>query len=88
MTGAEINKNGDSGLVPTPTIADKDNFLKGDGTWGTPTPYTLPTASDTTLGGVKIGSGLSITNEGELSTNIPVMTGATSSANGTSGLVP
>lgn len=33
MTGATASENGTSGLVPQPLIADKDKFLKGDGTW-------------------------------------------------------
>lgn len=41
-----------------------DNGLVMD--W-TPVSYTLPTASDQTLGGVKVGSGLSIDNSGVLS---------------------
>ena len=34
MTGATAQADGAKGLVPTPTIADKDKVLKGDGTWG------------------------------------------------------
>lgn len=33
------------------------------------TPYTLPVASDTVLGGIKVGEGLSIDGDGILSTN-------------------
>jgi hypothetical protein len=33
MTGATASINGSSGLVPAPTTAEKDYFLKGDGTW-------------------------------------------------------
>lgn len=33
--GATTINNGTSGLVPRPLIADKDKYLKGDGTWGT-----------------------------------------------------
>ena len=35
FTGATAQANGDSGLVPAPLIADKDKYLKGDGTWAT-----------------------------------------------------
>lgn len=31
--GATSSADGESGLVPKPLIADKDKFLKGDGTW-------------------------------------------------------
>lgn len=33
MTGATASADGTSGLVPAPSISDKDKFLKGDGTW-------------------------------------------------------
>lgn len=47
--------------------------------------YTLPTASSSTKGGVKIGSGLSMSGE---VLSAPVMTGASASAAGAAGLVP
>lgn len=52
------------GLVPHPTTAGAGKFLRADGTWATPSTsgYTLPTASASTLGGVKIGSGLNISS--------------------------
>ena len=34
MIGATSKVDGQSGIVPKPTISDKDKFLKGDGTWG------------------------------------------------------
>ena len=40
FTGATSQHWGTSGLVPTPFSADVDKFLKGDGTWGTPTGTT------------------------------------------------
>lgn len=33
FVGATSSVNGQHGLVPAPTTADKDSFLKGDGTW-------------------------------------------------------
>ena len=55
--------------------------------------YVLPMsyqvkASDSSLGSVMVGSGLAISNTGQLSTTATVMTGATSSSAGTSGYVP
>lgn len=35
FTGASSGADGDAGLVPKPLIADKDKYLKGDGTWAT-----------------------------------------------------
>ena len=37
FTGATALANGSSGLVTAPVIADRVKYLKGDGTWGTPT---------------------------------------------------
>lgn len=36
MTGATGTAAGTSGLVPGPAVADKDKYLRGDGTWGSP----------------------------------------------------
>lgn len=36
FTGATSNTDGAVGNVPTPLISDKDKYLKGDGTWDTP----------------------------------------------------
>lgn len=35
MTGATSSADGIAGYAPKPLIADKDKFLKGDGTWST-----------------------------------------------------
>ncbi len=40
FTGATTTSNGKSGLVPAPTSADKDSYLKGDGTWSKPEAQT------------------------------------------------
>lgn len=40
FTGATSEAAGAKGLVPAPAIADKDKFLKGDGTFATPTDTT------------------------------------------------
>ena len=66
MTGATASTAGVGGFVPTPAAGKQNSFLRGDGSWATPTSYTLPTASDSTLGGIKVGDGLSI-NSGVLS---------------------
>lgn len=36
LVGATAQENGTAGYAPQPLIADKDKFLKGDGTWDTP----------------------------------------------------
>lgn len=95
MRGATETTDGVSGLVPAPGAADYERFLAGDGTWRdvdvSHLAYTLPPATEQTLGGVKIGAGLSVENDGTLSADVQevdVMTGATSSEDGVSGLVP
>lgn len=50
MTGATSSANGKIGFVPRPLIADKDKFLKGDGTWGTVATTTIFYADDITAG--------------------------------------
>jgi hypothetical protein len=52
-------------------VSGKVLTLKTDDTlvWATPSAYTLPTASPTVLGGVKVGSGLAIDGSGILSTS-------------------
>jgi hypothetical protein len=40
MKGATASANGESGLVPAPTQGNEGKYLKGDGTWGTPTNTT------------------------------------------------
>lgn len=37
VIGATSTTEGKSGLVPAPEVSDISKFLKGDGTWGTPT---------------------------------------------------
>lgn len=50
MTGATASANGSKGLVPAPTSANKDKFLKGDGTWSTPESATYDVFDDDTDG--------------------------------------
>lgn len=47
--GATASQDGAHGLVPAPLIADKDKFLKGDGTWSNAGGGSLSTLSDVTL---------------------------------------
>ena len=65
LIGATASADGVAGLVPAPLIADKDKFLKGDGTWAT--PPTAPVATRSTLGGVIVGNGLLVDANGVIS---------------------
>ena len=51
MMGATDQANGAKGLVPAPSIADKDKVLKGDGTWGSVSggSSTLSDLTDTNI---------------------------------------
>lgn len=67
-----------SGLVPAPrTTPGSSRYLCEDGTWKTPAGggggYELPVASATELGGIKIGSGLSINGNGVLSADETIL---------------
>lgn len=66
FTGADGTTAGTAGLVPAPAATDNTKFLKGDGTWAAAT-YSLPVATTSTLGGVIVGSGLSVQNDGTIS---------------------
>lgn len=66
---------------------------KLDGIANNANNYTLPVATTTRLGGVKAGNNITISGDGTISatdtnTTYDVMEGATSEANGQSGLVP
>ena len=64
----------ESGYMP-PLSGNSSEFLNGNGEWTTPSGYTLPTASSSTLGGVKIGSNISISS-GKISIDKENVTGA------------
>lgn len=56
MTGADGTNAGSSGLVPAPAATDNTKFLKGDGSWGTPTgtQYTFSTGLTDTSGTITV----------------------------------
>ena len=78
MTAATASAAGKAGIVPAPSAGKQGSFLRGDGTWSSPT-FTVPTASTSTLGGVKVGTNLSIASDGKLSvtTDATVTDGST-----------
>lgn len=60
-SGATSSANGTAGYMPAPTSAQRNQFLRGDGTWQSLNNYSLPTASSSTLGGVKTGAAITDT---------------------------
>lgn len=59
-TGATSQTAGTAGLVPAPAAGDETKFLSGNGAWTTVSQYALPIASANDLGGIKVGTDLSI----------------------------
>ena len=54
-SGAASGTNGTAGYMPAPTSAQRNQFLRGDGTWVSLNNYSLPLAAKDTRGGIKIG---------------------------------
>ena len=71
FVGATASTDGTPGVVPAPLAGEQNKVLKGDGTWGDASAYTLPPATTTTLGGIIVGDNLSIDSNGALSTHAP-----------------
>jgi hypothetical protein len=59
--GATDSANGTAGYMPAPTSAQRGQFLRGDGSWVSLNNYSLPTASNSKLGGVKTGAAITDT---------------------------
>lgn len=54
MTGATASAAGQFGAPPAPPRGAQAKFLRGDATWADPPAYTLPSANQSTLGGVTL----------------------------------
>lgn len=80
FTGATSSVAGAAGLVPAPTTADPDKYLKGDGSWGTPTDTTYTAGTNVQISAQNVISATDTTYSN--------FVGATSSVAGSAGLVP
>ena len=80
FTGATSSVAGAHGLVPAPTTSDPDKYLKGDGSWGTPTGTTYTAGTNVSIDAQNVISATDTTYSN--------FTGATSSVAGSNGLVP
>ncbi len=52
--GATSTANGTSGLIPTPAKGKQDSYLRGDGTWATPTNTNTTYALESMMGNTKL----------------------------------
>lgn len=82
MVGAG-SSNGAHGLVPQPNAADKDKFLKGDGTWATPANTTYSAGTGLSLSGTTFNMANSGATAGSYG-----MSAATTGNNGTTVNIP
>ena len=80
FTGATMQQAGTSGLVPAPTTSDPDRYLKGDGSWGTPTDTTYTAGTNVQISAQNVISATDTTYSNFVGTD-----GQTA---GTAGLVP
>ena len=75
FTGADGTNAGTSGLVPAPSATDNTKFLKGDGTWGTPSggggSYTAGTGIDISNNVISVASP-TLTNTATNSTSLTI----------------
>ena len=69
-----------TGTVATARLASgtasASTYLRGDQTWAAISTYTLPAATTSTLGGVIVGTGLSVSS-GTVSANVTSVAGRT-----------
>ena len=61
MTGATSSAAGAAGLVPAPAKGKQGQFLRGDGTWATPTNTTYTSGTGISISGTTINHSNSIT---------------------------
>ena len=81
MTGASADASGKAGLVPAPSAGNQDKYLRGDGTWSTPTDTKYNNAT------AKVAGLMSAADKAKLD-GINTMTGALNGTDGKAGLVP
>lgn len=71
LSAADISGLGTIATYSFPSSNQTTTYLRGDGTWGVPpgttAAYTLPVATSSVLGGVKIGGNINVASDGTIS---------------------
>lgn len=66
MKAATASAAGAAGLVPAPAAGKQGQFLRGDGTWATPTNTTYSTGTTSTAGLTKLYTGVGDNTDGTM----------------------
>lgn len=78
MKGATSSAGGTHGLVPAPTSSQRGQYLRGDGTWSTPTDTTYSAGAGISISGAQISNaGVRAIGSGTTNGTISVNAGGT-----------
>ena len=78
MKGATSSASGTHGLVPAPTSSQRGQYLRGDGTWSTPTDTTYSAGAGISISGTQISNtGIRAIGPGSTNGTISVNAGGT-----------
>ena len=78
MKGATSSASGTHGLVPAPTSSQRGQYLRGDGTWSTPTDTTYTAGTGISISGAQISNtGVRAIGPGSTNGTISVNAGGT-----------
>lgn len=78
MKGATSSASGTHGLVPAPTSSQRGQYLRGDGTWSTPTDTTYTAGTGISISGTQISNtGVRAIGPGSTNGTISVNAGGT-----------
>lgn len=78
MKGATSSASGTHGLVPAPTSSQRGQYLRGDGTWSTPTDTTYSAGAGISISGAQISNaGVRAIGSGTTNGTISVNAGGT-----------
>lgn len=69
MTAATASAAGKAGLVPAPAAGKQGQYLRGDGTWATPTNTTYSTGTASASGLTKLYTGTGTATDGTMTQN-------------------